>query len=85
MPSRQKPDIAIAGSSKRLASRFYQLKTSPCLTGQYLTGRRIGPCSVLVVPAPDADTGSPLQGVPRVEGPAEGPMGRGAGRKREGE
>jgi len=38
MPSRQKPDGTVAGSSKfkRLASRFYQLKTGHCLTGQYL-------------------------------------------------
>jgi len=36
MPSRQKPDIAVAGSSKRLVSRFYQLKTGRCFTGQYL-------------------------------------------------
>jgi ribonuclease HI len=36
MPARQKPDGAVAGSSKRLASRFYQLKTGHCLTGQHL-------------------------------------------------
>jgi len=36
MPSRQKSDITVAVSSKRLASRFYQLKTGHCLTGQYL-------------------------------------------------
>ena len=28
--------ISTAGSTKRLASRFYQLKTGHCLTGQYL-------------------------------------------------
>jgi len=33
---------------------------------------------VLVVPIPDADPGPPLQGVLRVEGPAEDPVGRGA-------
>jgi hypothetical protein len=33
MPARQKPDGVVAGSSKRLASRFYQLKTGHCLTG----------------------------------------------------
>ena len=32
----QKPDGAVAGSTKRLASRFYQIKTGHCLTGQYL-------------------------------------------------
>jgi hypothetical protein len=36
MSAKQKPDGTIAGSSKRLASRFYQLKTGHCLTGQYL-------------------------------------------------
>jgi len=33
--SRQKPDTTVAGSSKSLASRFYQLKIRRCLTGQY--------------------------------------------------
>jgi hypothetical protein len=32
----QKPDDAVAGSTKRLASRFYQIKTGHCLSGQYL-------------------------------------------------
>jgi len=32
----QKPDGAAAGSTKRLASRFYQIKTGHCLSGQYL-------------------------------------------------
>jgi len=36
MPAKQKPDGTVAGSSKRLASRFYQLKTGHCLTGQHL-------------------------------------------------
>jgi hypothetical protein len=36
MPCRQGPDKTVAGSSKRHASRFYQLKTGRCLTGQYL-------------------------------------------------
>jgi len=34
---KQKPDATIAKANKRLASRFYQLKTEHCLTGQYLT------------------------------------------------
>jgi len=29
-------DSTVAGSSKRFASRFYQIKTGHCLTGQYL-------------------------------------------------
>jgi ribonuclease HI len=36
MPRRQRPDQTVAGSTKRHASRFYQLKTGPCLTAQYL-------------------------------------------------
>ena len=36
MPASQKPDGTVAGSTKRLASRFYQVKTGHCLTGQYL-------------------------------------------------
>jgi len=31
-----KPDQTIAKAKKRLASRFYQIKTGHCLTGQYL-------------------------------------------------
>ena len=34
---KQKPDATVAKANKRLASRFYQLKTGHCLTGQYLT------------------------------------------------
>jgi hypothetical protein len=33
---KQKPDAIVAGANKRLAPRFYQLKTGHCLTGQYL-------------------------------------------------
>ena len=33
---KQKPDQTVAQTNKRLASRFYQLKTGHCLTGQYL-------------------------------------------------
>jgi ribonuclease HI len=36
MPKSQRPDGTVAGSAKRLASRFYQLKTGHCLTGEYL-------------------------------------------------
>jgi hypothetical protein len=32
----QKPNAAPAKSSKRLAARFYQLKTGQCIAGQYL-------------------------------------------------
>jgi len=43
LPADQRPDRAVAGSTKRLASRFYQLKTGHCLTGNTLSGRRIRP------------------------------------------
>jgi len=45
MPESQKPDGAVANSTKRLAARFYQLKTGHGLTGQYLnwTKRRPSP------------------------------------------
>ena len=36
MPKSQRPDGAVASSSKRLASRFCQLKTGHCLSGQSL-------------------------------------------------
>jgi len=36
LPKSQRPDGTAAGCTKRLASRFYQLKTGHCLTGQYL-------------------------------------------------
>jgi len=34
MPKSQSPDGTVAGSTKRLASRFYDIKTGPSLTGQ---------------------------------------------------
>jgi len=43
MPKKQKPDGGVAGSSKRLASRFYQIKTGHCLSGQYLNWRKNRP------------------------------------------
>ena len=36
LPVSQWPNGTVAGSTKRLASWFYQLKTGHCLTGQYL-------------------------------------------------
>jgi hypothetical protein len=33
MPREQRPDETVAGSSKRLASRFYQIKMGHSLTG----------------------------------------------------
>jgi hypothetical protein len=36
LPSEQRPDRTVAGSSKRLASSFYLVKTGHCLTSQYV-------------------------------------------------
>ena len=36
MSKSQRPDDTVAGSTKELASRFYQLKTGHCRTRQYL-------------------------------------------------
>jgi len=36
LPKSQRRDGTVAGSTKRLALRFYQLKTGHCLTGRYL-------------------------------------------------
>ena len=36
MPKSHRPDGTVAGITKRLASRFYQLKAGRCRTGQYL-------------------------------------------------
>jgi len=36
MPKSHRPDDTVAGSTKRLVSRFYHVKTGHCLTGQYL-------------------------------------------------
>jgi len=43
MPESQKPDGAVAGSTKRLASRYYQLKTGHARTGQYLHWAKVRP------------------------------------------
>jgi len=40
IPKSQKPDGTDAGSTNRLASRIYQLKTRRCLTGQHLQWTR---------------------------------------------
>ena len=36
LPKSQRSDGMVVGSTKRLALRFYQLKTVHCLSGQYL-------------------------------------------------
>ena len=78
MPRSQRLDGTVAGSTKRLASRFYQVKTGHCLSGQYIYWTKNWGWEVLVAPVPDSDPGVPPQGVPRVEGPAEDPVGGGA-------
>ena len=35
-PIKLRPDDTVVGSTKSLASRFYQVKTGHCLTGHYL-------------------------------------------------
>jgi len=53
----KQPDKTVAGSNKRTAARFYQIKTGHCLTGQYLE---------------EADKGARLQKLQTMEGTAEG-------------
>jgi len=70
MPMSQRPDGRVAGSAKRLAERFYQLKTGHCRTGENLHWTKSrGPADspVLVVPSAQADERAPLEGVPVVE------------------
>jgi len=43
MPKSQKPDGAVAGSTKRLVSRYYQLKTGHARTEQYLHWAKVRP------------------------------------------
>jgi len=52
---RQKPDAIVAGANKRLASRFCQLKTGHCLTGQYLQWTTRRPDTKRVVPVQHPD------------------------------
>jgi len=43
MPKSQKPEGVVASTTKRLASRFYQLKTGHARTGQYLQWAKARP------------------------------------------
>jgi len=43
MPKSQRPNGTVAGSTKRLASRYYQLKTGHARTGQYLHWAKVCP------------------------------------------
>jgi len=64
MPKSQRSDGTIAGSTKRRASRAYQLKSGH-VRHRIVPALGQGPalCAVLVVPEPHADEGPPLQGV----------------------
>jgi len=65
-----------AGEGKRLAARFYQLKTSHCLTGLVpQVGEGQAHSQMLVVPVPDPGLGASLQVLPALEAPAEEPVG----------
>jgi len=43
MPKSQRPDGKVAGSTKRLASRFYQVKTGTALPSSISSGQSAGP------------------------------------------
>jgi len=43
LPVIQQPNGTVAGSTKRLALQFYQLKMGHCLTGQYLNWTKSHP------------------------------------------
>ena len=85
MPKCQKPDGAVAGSTKRLASWVYQIKTGHCLRAVLQLDKESAHHAMLVVPVPESDARAPLQGVSGVEGPAEDPVGRGTEGDGEGE
>ena len=84
MPKSQRPDGAVAGSTKSLASRYNQLKTGHDRTGQYL--QWVGGPShrpVLVVSVPHANERPPLQGVSGMEDVVEDSVGGSAEEDRE--
>jgi hypothetical protein len=58
LPRGQRSHKIVAGSSKRLASRFYELKMGHCLTSQYLNWTESAYCQVLAVPVQDPDAGA---------------------------
>jgi len=66
----------MAGASKCLAFRFYQLKTGHCLAGQYLQWRddQSPGREVLVVPIQHPDPRTPVQKLPSAAIPAENPL-----------
>jgi hypothetical protein len=68
---KQKPDPVVAGTSKRLASRFYQLKPHRTISpvDDQSPGRE-----VLVVPIQHPDPRTPFQELPSVAMPAGNPL-----------
>lgn len=72
---KQRPDRTMAGSSKRLVSGLYQLKTDHCPTGQFLEPAH---SQKLLAPVQDPDAGACLQNLPSLEVPAEDPVGGGS-------
>jgi len=63
--------------TKRLASRFYQLKMGTLCPGNTSTGGRTGPPRSACGVGTESDLRAPLQGVPRVEATAGNPVGGG--------
>jgi len=55
MPESHKPDVTVAGSTRRLASRYYQLMSGHCRTGQYLHWARSARPPVLVGEVSEAE------------------------------
>jgi len=71
MPESQRPDGTVAGSTKRLASRYYQLRTGHCRTGSTCTGQRLAQQPSAGGAGAQHRRGTNSQGVSEVEGAAE--------------
>ena len=63
MPKRQRSDGAVAGSTKGLASRNYQVKAWLPYRTVSAPDHKSALSAVLVVLVPGSDSGAPLQGV----------------------
>jgi len=82
VPTKQRPDQRAAGSSKRLASLFYQLKSNRAVSE---LNEELSYHSVLMVLVGDADAGAPIRGILQMGGSAVDPVRRGSEGNREGE
>jgi len=71
MPESHKPEGAVAGSTKCLASRYYQLKEVHCCIGQYLHWAIVRTTAQCWWCSPLANERPPLQGVSGMEDAAE--------------